>query len=151
MPYSVCNSSHFELPDNVSNWCFWSCFPHVVNLCCKAVLGAITNLKFAAENANDYERSGDVPQNFDETLKQDPIATTRSLIRGVQTHLSPLSEYEYWPSIHRSDCHLFIINILQIYLKLLSRETYNCCEMWTHDGLQPSWWSNGHFFCTRFL
>ena len=60
-----------------------SCFPHVVNLCCKAVLGAITDLKFAEEMAADYECSGDVPQTFEETLKRDPIATTRSLIRGV--------------------------------------------------------------------
>ena len=148
--YSVRNLSYFKFSDNVSNWCFWSCFPHIVNLCCEAVLGAITN-KFATENADDYERSGDAPWNFDETLKQDSIATTHSLIRGVQICLSPSSECDYILSIHRSNHHLFIINIFQIYSKLLSRDTYNCCKMWTHDGPQPFGWSRGHFFCVRFL
>ena len=91
----MCNLSYFKLLYNVFNWCFWGCFPHIVNLCCKAVLGAITNLKFAEENANDYECSGDVLQNFDETLKQDPIATTCSLIGGVWICLSPSPECDF--------------------------------------------------------
>ena len=85
------------------------------------------------------------------TLKRDPIATTFSLIRGVQICLCPSSECDYWLSIYRSNHHLFVINIFQIYFKLLSRETYNCCKMWTHNGPQPFWWLSGHFFCTRFL
>ncbi|KAJ7830825.1 hypothetical protein B0H13DRAFT_1654922, partial [Mycena leptocephala] len=30
------------------------CFPHIVNLACKAVLGAITNMDFAAPEADDF-------------------------------------------------------------------------------------------------
>ena len=63
-----------ECHDHMLNYRDFKLFPHVVNLCCKAVLGAITDLKFAEETAADYERSGDVPQTFEETLKRDLIA-----------------------------------------------------------------------------
>ncbi|KAG1741415.1 ribonuclease H-like domain-containing protein [Suillus paluster] len=46
-----------------------SCFPHIVNLACKAVLKAITNIDFAKEDAEDY-----VPN----AIKRDPIATIRA-------------------------------------------------------------------------
>jgi hypothetical protein len=52
------------------------CFPHVVNLACKAVLRAITNMDFAADDANDYE-----PSN----MPSDPIATLRTLVRVVRS------------------------------------------------------------------
>jgi hypothetical protein len=48
-----------------------SCFPHVVNLACKAVLAAITNMDFAAEDAEDYDPSG---------ASLDHIATLRTLV-----------------------------------------------------------------------
>ena len=43
------------------------CFPHVVNLACKAVLAAITNMDFTADDAEDYNPSG---------TATDPIATS---------------------------------------------------------------------------
>jgi hypothetical protein len=51
-----------------------SCFPHVVNLACKAVLAAITDMDFTAENAEDYNPSGTSP---------DPIVTLRTLVQVV--------------------------------------------------------------------
>jgi hypothetical protein len=54
------------------------CFPHIVNLACKAVLAAITNLDYVAETAEDF-----VPLNFLGGLDRDPIATIRSLIHAV--------------------------------------------------------------------
>ena len=65
------------------------CFPHIVNLACKAVLGAITELKYAKDDAVDFAPDPDTPApaTFEEVLKRDPVATTRSLIRGVSVHL----------------------------------------------------------------
>ena len=61
-----------------------SCFPHVVNLACKAVLEAITNLKFAAENSADIQPDSYVqPETFLQAMQRDPIALLRALIRGV--------------------------------------------------------------------
>jgi len=54
------------------------CFPHIVNLACKAVLSAITNLDYA----NDVEGEEEQPSSFD-AVDGDPIATLRSLIRAV--------------------------------------------------------------------
>lgn len=57
-------------------FCF-SCFPHIVNLACKAVLTAITNLKYVddtVENYEDYEPS---------IFNPDCIATIRSLVNTV--------------------------------------------------------------------
>jgi hypothetical protein len=42
------------------------CFPHIVNLACKAILSTITNMDFAAKETEDEE--------FEGTLS-DPIAT----------------------------------------------------------------------------
>jgi hypothetical protein len=56
----------------------YRCFPHIVNLACKAVLAAITNLDYVAETAEDF-----YPSNFLEGLDRDPIATVRSLICAV--------------------------------------------------------------------
>lgn len=52
------------------------CFPHIVNLACKAVLTAITNMDFAADDADDYEPGG---------AFRDPIATLRTLVRVVRS------------------------------------------------------------------
>lgn len=76
------------------------CFPHVVNLACKAVLGVITQLQYAQQDAVDFIPDGEAPApaTFEEALKRDPVATTRSLIRGVSMYIAPVSLY-YWLSI----------------------------------------------------
>ena len=62
------------------------CFPHIVNLACKAVLQAMTKLDFAAETAADYIPTAASPETFIEALvSRDPIAILQSLIRSVST------------------------------------------------------------------
>ena len=61
-----------------------SCFPHVINLACKAVLRAITDLDLAHENAVDYYVPVGVnAQSFLDALKQDVIAIVRTLVHKV--------------------------------------------------------------------
>ena len=58
---------------------FFSCFPHIVNLACKAVLKAITNLDYiddTIEGYKDYE-----PGTI--FAKKDCIATVQSLVNAV--------------------------------------------------------------------
>ena len=56
---------------------FGSCFPHIVNLVCKATLAAITDLVYiddTVETYQDYEPS---------VYQKDCIATIRSLVNAV--------------------------------------------------------------------
>jgi hypothetical protein len=57
---------------------FDSCFPHIVNLACKAALAAITDLTYiddTVENYSDYDPSF--------TYAKDCIATAHSLVNAV--------------------------------------------------------------------
>ena len=63
------------------------CFPHVVNLACKAILKAITDMDFATENANEFVPDGPSATTFVDAIDRDPIATIRSVIRAVSSHL----------------------------------------------------------------
>jgi hypothetical protein len=79
------------------------CFPHVVNLACKAVLAAITDIEYAAETAGDFvrpeqgaldeqpdgdERGWATNHFLQRVRRRDPIATLRSLIRAVYIRLT---------------------------------------------------------------
>ncbi|KAN0111515.1 Ribonuclease H-like domain containing protein [Russula decolorans] len=58
------------------------CFPHVVNLACKAVINAITSIDFAAPNLWDIEGSvSDDECTFAEAIVRDPISNVRTLVR----------------------------------------------------------------------
>lgn len=59
------------------------CFPHVVNLACKAVLAAITHMDLAKEGALDYTPDGPELATIQVAISRDPIATIRSLVRTV--------------------------------------------------------------------
>ncbi len=58
------------------------CFPHIVNLAYHAVLAAITMLKYAEDDADDYDPND---ENADvlQLLNGDPIAILQSLIHTV--------------------------------------------------------------------
>ncbi|KAG2345688.1 hypothetical protein BDR05DRAFT_880114, partial [Suillus weaverae] len=59
----------------------YRCFPHIINLACKAVLGAITNLDFASQDAPDFIPSappGLESRSFMDAIDRDPIATIRA-------------------------------------------------------------------------
>ena len=62
----------------ISEVILFSCFPHIVNLACKAVLVAITNLKYAEDLAKGYKNYEPAYAN-----SKDCIATVRSLINAV--------------------------------------------------------------------
>ena len=57
---------------------FLSCFPHIVNLACKAVLEAITNLEYVDETVEGYEDYE--PGVF---AGRDTIALVRSLVNAL--------------------------------------------------------------------
>jgi hypothetical protein len=58
---------------------FRRCFPHIVNLACKAILSAITDMNFAADDTED---------NVLEETPSDPIATLRTLVRVVRLFIT---------------------------------------------------------------
>lgn len=62
---------------NLYSFNVFRCFPHIVNLACKAVLGAITNLKYIDDMVQGYEDFE--PGDFIE----DPVAKVRSLVNAV--------------------------------------------------------------------
>jgi hypothetical protein len=56
-----------------------------VNLACKAVLSAITNMDFLASNHRDTESdTSDDEYTLAEAIKCDPIANLRTLVRVVR-------------------------------------------------------------------
>lgn len=55
------------------------CFLHIVNLACKAVISAMSNINYAHEPLTEDEH-----ESFLEAVKGDPIATLRAAIRVVQ-------------------------------------------------------------------
>ncbi|KAH7904017.1 hypothetical protein BJ138DRAFT_1019726, partial [Hygrophoropsis aurantiaca] len=61
-----------------------SCFPHIVNLACKAVLSAITNINFAKDNAANFVPGGPPPDDFLAAVNRDPIATVRTVGRVIR-------------------------------------------------------------------
>jgi hypothetical protein len=56
------------------------CFPHIVNLACKAVLGMLTTLEYINETQEDYDPTS--------AFGRDCIATIRSLISTVCSEAS---------------------------------------------------------------
>jgi hypothetical protein len=57
---------------------FDSCFPHIVNLACKAALAAITDLTYVDDTIDTYS---DYDPSF--TITKDCIATACSLVNAV--------------------------------------------------------------------
>ncbi|KAJ7845304.1 hypothetical protein B0H13DRAFT_2095533, partial [Mycena leptocephala] len=60
------------------------CFPHIVNLACKAVLGAITDMDFAAPEADDFVPLRTPADNFLGAIVGDPVATIRTTVRVIR-------------------------------------------------------------------
>ncbi|KAG1876015.1 hypothetical protein C8R48DRAFT_591897, partial [Suillus tomentosus] len=57
------------------------CFPHIVNLACKAVLRAITNMDHAQNDAIEYVPNMPPSRDFMSAIERDPIATVRTIVR----------------------------------------------------------------------
>ena len=119
----------------------YRCFLHIVNLACHAILKAVTKLKYAAKNAEDYVPKDEdpVPATFKEVLKCDPVATTCSLIQGVSLYITPESAVL---SLHRFSHHHSNANIFQTFSRLWEGKIFSYFEMLTHSGHQHwSWWT----------
>lgn len=71
-------SDNLESPIIYSYYILISCFPHIVNLACKAALSAITNLTYADNTKEGYE-----DYDPDDVVNRDCIATVRSLVNAV--------------------------------------------------------------------
>ncbi|PBK59590.1 hypothetical protein ARMSODRAFT_899042, partial [Armillaria solidipes] len=56
----------------------YRCFAYIVNLACKAVLGAITNLEFVASDTADFEPTSEEANTFRAALQHDPIVLIRA-------------------------------------------------------------------------
>ena len=61
---------------SISNFISSSCFPHIVNLACRAVLTAITDLKYVDDTIEGY-------QDYEPGFSRDVIAIIRSLVNAV--------------------------------------------------------------------
>ena len=61
---------------------FIRCFPHIVNLACKAVLGVLTELKYIDETQEGYEE-----YNVN-AFSRDIIALVRSMVSAVHFFIS---------------------------------------------------------------
>ena len=69
--------SDYSFSDN-----FCRCFPHVVNLACKAVIEALNRVNYANDILNATNTN---TVNNSEPLFSDPISKIRSLIRAVSS------------------------------------------------------------------
>lgn len=54
-----------------------------MNLACKAVLGAITDMDFAAPEAADFVPPAAGARTFLDAINRDPVATVRTTVRVV--------------------------------------------------------------------
>jgi len=125
----------------------WRCFPHVVNLVCKAVLSTITHIKYAAENAGDYVPIAIGPHSmtFAEVITCDPVATLRSLVRGVHMKTSNAD------LVYRFTCHLFDNNTFQMSSILFTWRIFSFSLMLTPDGCQLSSCWKGLFYSVLWV
>ena len=108
-----------------------SCFSHVVNLACKAVVEAFTQMKFSVVNADEYSPPKEPrPTFFIEALECNPIAIICSLICSINLFLflkvKALTDlYNFWGLEHYHPVNLkFTRNIqswpLHIFLQWVS-------------------------------
>jgi hypothetical protein len=64
-----------------------------VNLACKAVLGAITDMDFAAPEAGDFVPLDAAAVNFLDAVERDPVATIRTTVRVVRQSVNSTFAY----------------------------------------------------------
>lgn len=114
---------------------FSRCFPHVINLACKAVLKEVTDMKFAAAYAQDYVPSGPPPTNFLDVLNRDPIATVRTLVRVVSiSHTCSVSQLNYY--VDRFELRLCGGSTSLMFFGHWIRKTCSSFEIWMSGGLR---------------
>lgn len=83
-----------------------SCFPHIVNLACKAVLSMLSNMDYAKEPGPE-----DNYASFFEAISGDPITTLHAAIRVVGNVFNH-SFIQLTCTLFRFVLHQFVANIL---------------------------------------
>lgn len=109
----------------------FSCFPHVVNLACKAILSAISKIDYTSIDFFDDTTNDD--DTFMETLRQDPIAAIRVLIKAASV-IGLIFLINTDAVFIRFVHHHFADNTLLSFLKLRIKKIFNFCEIWKSDG-----------------
>lgn len=141
--YQVSNHAHIKI-HIMADISMVRCFPHVINLACKAVLAAVTKTDLAEETAEDHIPNptgrASPPRHFQDALKRDPIASLRSLIRNVRIchcnfHLLIYSQVQF-----RFEGPHFAEHTSRKLLKLSMRKTLSFCVMSIPDGYLPFLW-----------
>jgi hypothetical protein len=107
----------------------FSCFPHVVNLACKAILSAISKLDYGSVDFDDTPDNG----TFMDTITQDPIAAIRVLIKTASV-ICLVFLFDFDAIFIRFVHHHFADNTLPSFQMLFIRKISSFCEIWKSDG-----------------
>ena len=108
------------------------CFPHIINLACKAVLGEITATSF-------------------DNVDADLIARIQALVCAVSLSNYSEGSAEAYHLIFRYGRPHSDNSILQKLSRLCIKETCNFFMMLTHGGHPPYWWLSEHWNLNRFV
>ena len=106
----------------------FSCFPHVVNLACKAILTAISKLDYTSVDFDSTTRD----DTFMNAIKQDLIAAIQVLVK-VASVIGLVFLFNT-DVVIRFMHHCFNNSTLPSFLKLFIRKTSSFCEIWMSDG-----------------
>ena len=68
----------------LNQYVIFRCFPHIVNLACKAVLAKFTNISYAATNPEEYDPPAPLDDGLSYALQRDPIAIIQSFTTVVR-------------------------------------------------------------------
>ena len=64
-----------------------SCFPHIINLACQAIVKSITKIQYMSdEGDSEFLPTVSTARNFREAVTHDPVAHIHALIRVVCLH-----------------------------------------------------------------
>ena len=66
---------------------YHSCFPHIINLACQAIVKSITKIQYISDKGSlEFVPTVSTARTFHEALTHDPVAHIRALIRVVCLH-----------------------------------------------------------------
>jgi hypothetical protein len=64
-----------------------SCFPHIINLACQAIVKSITKIQYMSDKgSSEFVPTESTARTFHEAVTHDPVAHIRALIRVVCLH-----------------------------------------------------------------
>lgn len=64
-----------------------SCFPHIINLACQAIVKSITKIQYMSDKgSSEFVPMESTARTFHEAVTHDPVAHIRALVRVVCLH-----------------------------------------------------------------